>query len=92
MNMESHGGMILTGERQRNERKTCPIAILSTTNLTWTDLGLCGERLMTNHLSLRALVRNHRLHGEYWKIQMKIVFPTLASLGLYYSTGTCRRF
>jgi hypothetical protein len=36
-------------------RKTCPIATLSTINPTWTDpgtnLSLCGERLVTNHLS-----------------------------------------
>jgi hypothetical protein len=36
-------------------RKTCPSATLSTTNLTWTDLGsnpgLRGERPATNRLS-----------------------------------------
>jgi hypothetical protein len=51
--MESHDGMILTGENRRNRRKTCPSATLSTTNLTWTDLGanlgLRGEA--TNRLS-----------------------------------------
>jgi hypothetical protein len=34
---------------------TCPSATLSTTNSTWTDpgmnLGLCGERPVTKHLS-----------------------------------------
>jgi hypothetical protein len=32
MNMESHGGMIWTGENRRTRRKTCPSATLSTTN------------------------------------------------------------
>jgi hypothetical protein len=40
--------MILTGEHQRTRRKTSPSATLSTTNLTWTDLGanpaLRGEK------------------------------------------------
>jgi hypothetical protein len=36
ISMESHGGMILTGNR-RTRRDTCPIATLSTTNPTFTD-------------------------------------------------------
>jgi hypothetical protein len=55
MSMESHGGMTLTGENRRTRRKTRPSATLSTTNPTWTDpgtnLGLCGERPVNNHLS-----------------------------------------
>jgi hypothetical protein len=55
MKVESHGGMILTWENQRAQRKICPSATLSTTNPTWTDLGtnlsLYGERLATNCLS-----------------------------------------
>jgi hypothetical protein len=35
----SSGGMILTGEKRRTRRKTCPSAILFTTNPTWTVLG-----------------------------------------------------
>jgi len=39
----------------RTWRKTCPFAILSTTDPTWTGLGfnqgLCGDRMATNHLS-----------------------------------------
>jgi hypothetical protein len=54
MNMESHGGMILTGGNRRN-RRISPGATLSTTNLIWTDRGanpgLRGERLATNPLS-----------------------------------------
>jgi hypothetical protein len=50
--LESNGGMILTGENRRTRRKNCPSATLSTTNPTWIDLGanpgLCGERPATN--------------------------------------------
>jgi hypothetical protein len=55
MSLESDGGMILTGENRRTQRKTCPIATLSTTNPTWIDPGanpgLRGERPATNDLS-----------------------------------------
>jgi len=55
MSMESHGGIILTGENRRTRRKTCPSATLSTTNPTWTDTGtnsgLSCERPATNRLS-----------------------------------------
>jgi hypothetical protein len=51
MSMESHGGLILTGEIRRTRRKTCPITALSTTNPTCTDPGLCGGRPATNRLS-----------------------------------------
>jgi hypothetical protein len=55
MSMESHGGIILTGENRRTRRKTCPTDTLSTTNPTWTDpganCGLRGGRPATNHLS-----------------------------------------
>jgi hypothetical protein len=41
--------------KQKYWGKTCPSATLSTTNLTWTDLGsnpgLRGERPATNRLS-----------------------------------------
>jgi hypothetical protein len=60
VSMESHGGIIFTGENRRTLRKTCPIATLSTTNPTWTDLGaktgLRGERQATDRLS----------HGTAW--------------------------
>jgi hypothetical protein len=39
MDMESHGGMILTGEKRRTLRNTLASATLSTTNPTWTDWG-----------------------------------------------------
>jgi hypothetical protein len=48
-------GMKLTGENLSSWGKTCPSAILCTTNPTWTDpglnLGLCGESPATNRLS-----------------------------------------
>jgi hypothetical protein len=44
--------MKLTGENRSTGRKTCPSATLSTTNPTWTDLGLNpglrGERPATS--------------------------------------------
>jgi hypothetical protein len=47
----SCGGILLTGENRRTERKACPSTNLSTTCLTWTaldkNLGLCDEKLMT---------------------------------------------
>jgi hypothetical protein len=51
MSMESHSGMILTGENWITQIKSCPSATLSKKNPTWTDpgvnLGLCGQRLAT---------------------------------------------
>ena len=52
----SNGGMILTDRENRSTgTKTCPNATLSTTNLTWTDVGsnpgLRGERPGTDRLS-----------------------------------------
>jgi hypothetical protein len=55
MSMDSHGGMILTGESQRTWSKTCPSATLPTTNTTWIDPGaksvFRGERQAANRLS-----------------------------------------
>jgi hypothetical protein len=55
MSMESQSGIILTGENQRTWRKTCPSPTLSTTNLTWIDMGtnvgLCSERPGANRLN-----------------------------------------
>jgi hypothetical protein len=54
MDMESHGGNILTGENRRTGRKTCPSATLSTINPTWTLPGtspaLCNEIPVINPL------------------------------------------
>jgi hypothetical protein len=56
----SNGGIIVTGENRSTWRKTYTTA--STTNLTHPglglNLGLCGERLVTNHLK----------HGKPFKI------------------------
>jgi hypothetical protein len=47
--------MKLTGENRSTQKKTCPIATLSTTNPTWTDPGsnpgLRGGRPAANRLS-----------------------------------------
>jgi hypothetical protein len=43
--------MKLTGENLCTRGKTCPSATLSTTNPTWTDLGLRGKRPATKRLS-----------------------------------------
>jgi hypothetical protein len=52
MSMDSQGGMDDTDRgNRRTRRKTCPSATLSTTNPTWTDLGLCVDRPATNRLS-----------------------------------------
>jgi hypothetical protein len=49
-------------------RKTCPCAILSSTNPIWTGMGfnqgLCGDRMATNHLSHgTASLRNVRVNS-----------------------------
>ena len=47
----------ITGENERSGRKTLSQCCLSTTNATWIVLsnnpGLCGERPVTTHLSLK---------------------------------------
>jgi hypothetical protein len=45
MNMENHGGMILTGENRRNRERPVRVPLLFTTNFTWTDPGLSPLRL-----------------------------------------------
>jgi hypothetical protein len=59
--------MKLTGENRSTRRKTCPSATLSTTNPTWTDPGLGGEKPTTNRLShgtahIRTFKRTNREH------------------------------
>jgi hypothetical protein len=55
ISLESDGGVIMTGENRRTQRKSCPSATLSTTNPTWIDPGanpgLRDERPATNDLS-----------------------------------------
>jgi hypothetical protein len=68
--MESHGGMILTGENLRIRRKTCPSATMSTTNPTWINPNakqdLRVERPATNRLS----------HGMAKKVSLnKLLLP-----------------
>jgi hypothetical protein len=66
MNMESHDGIILTGEFQRTGTETCPSDTLSTTNPTWTDPGanpgLRGERP-----AMSQVHSNVPLHLEFIK-------------------------
>jgi hypothetical protein len=63
--------MILTGENRTIRRETCPSATLSTTNPTWTDLGvnqsLCSEKLAANCLSY-GMVFDLGLICVYFKI------------------------
>jgi hypothetical protein len=60
MNMDSHGGMILTGEDLRTPTETYSSATLSTTNPTRTGLGvnpgLCDNLPATNRLSHLSFV------------------------------------
>jgi hypothetical protein len=51
--MESHSGMVngINKGKPKNSEKSLSQCHLSTTNLTWTNMGLCGERLVTNCLS-----------------------------------------
>jgi hypothetical protein len=71
VNMESYGGIILTGKIQRTQRKTCPSATLSSTNHTRNDpganSGLRGESPLTNHLSHDAtfcFIGDGRIYSE----------------------------
>jgi hypothetical protein len=55
MSLEKNSGMTLTGKTEELGQKTSPNATLSTTNPMQldlgTNLGLRGERPVTNHLS-----------------------------------------
>jgi hypothetical protein len=58
--------MILTAGKRGTRRETCHSATLSTTDLTWSDLGsntgLHGERLMTKRLSHTSLQLMTKIH------------------------------
>jgi hypothetical protein len=74
--VESHGGLILTGENSGSRRETCPSDTLSTTNPTWNDKGanpgLGGERPATNDLSHgTAFIRYN------WRFFLSILYPIL---------------
>jgi hypothetical protein len=63
MSMESHGGMILTGELLRTGRKTCPSAILSTTNEmpatnSFSHGTVYGKPVTNYKKNIRSLCRN----------------------------------
>jgi hypothetical protein len=50
MSMESHGGMISTGETEELGENPVPVP-LSATDATWTDPAFRGERPAANRLS-----------------------------------------
>ena len=58
----------MTEENLSIQRKTYPSATLSTTNLTWTDLGsklvLHSERLAANHLSHSKAISKPETHTD----------------------------
>jgi len=59
---EAHNGeMILTGDNTSTRKETCPSALFSTTNLTWTDLrsnkGLHCKTPGNNRLSRGTALR-----------------------------------
>jgi hypothetical protein len=60
-----NGQMIDCSENLCTQRKTCPSAILSTTNPTWTglglNLGLCGGKLVAKHQSCVTVYFKYRL-------------------------------
>jgi hypothetical protein len=90
----SSRGMILTEENWRTQRKTSPSATLPTTNPIWAalgiNLGLCGEKPVTNHLSYgTALISPEDggsmfLQNDGTYLQVHVVLqpkrPTLTSL------------
>jgi hypothetical protein len=66
----SNGGMIVTGEHQRTQRKTCPTATLTTANPTWTalgvNLGLHGEKPVSSHLYYGMAQFLHIIRSRIW--------------------------
>jgi hypothetical protein len=61
-------------KNQRTWRKTNPSATLSTTNSTWTDLGLFGEKLVTNHLVYGTTYMNLIKHVSIKSFGPQIIF------------------
>ena len=70
--------MILTGQNRIKIREICPSATLSTTNLTWTEVGsnacLLDERLATNRLRRGTNFRCIKptqitLFNKFWMIE-----------------------
>jgi hypothetical protein len=78
----NNGGMILTGKNCRTRRKTCPSA-LSTTNPTWTDTDLRGERPKTNHLSHSAIYVLILVSGYVFRLPSRRVSTGLPTNVLY---------
>jgi hypothetical protein len=92
--LESDGGMILTGENQRTRRRTCPSATMSTTNPTWIDPcanpGFRGDRPATNLLSQwRGQLTDHflcpLLYSQF--IALKVGTVSFQSAKLYFEVA-----
>jgi hypothetical protein len=88
----------IDGGNWRTLRKTCPRATLSTTNLTWTDPGantcLCGERLVTNHIS-HGMAYPHPKLKLFWFVfwaansELRISAGVLECLSIYCGLNLC---
>ena len=81
---------MLTGKNWNTWRMTCPNSNLSTTNPTWTDLGLnlglCGKRLESNQLcdgmdvdlsGISVMGININAVSQYWNVLPLITLPSL---------------
>jgi hypothetical protein len=81
MNMESHGGMILTVENWRAGKEICPSATLSTTNNTWANRGLNpglrGQKPVFNRLSNGTTLYPWLL---WWSYLYDIISPLINEL------------
>jgi hypothetical protein len=77
------------GKTERTQRKTCPSAPLSTTDLTWIDFGtnpsLCGERPATNCLNHGTANFWVTVSGSVWDFNFsrQRVWCSELSSGLY---------
>jgi hypothetical protein len=70
---------VINRSNRRIRRKTCPSATFSTSNPTWTDPGLRGQRLAVNRLS----------HGTALHTQIKLYLTYLKRI-LLLKTNTTR--
>jgi hypothetical protein len=70
----------------RTRRKTCPSATLSTTNPTWTDHGLHGDRPATNHLKHGTVI--HKQLTKEQRIRRDCTKPQACSGWQEFSAAT----
>jgi hypothetical protein len=73
MSMESHSGMILTGENQITQSKTCLSVTLSTPNPTWTDPG-ANQGLHGDRSANYCLTHGTALKGYLTKTDENVLF------------------